>query len=351
QSARALVDAELEKALETAKKRASSIEDSAFTTLTEDFRGKLQEVGESSDRQLAQLGQETTQHVNELSSAILDFKESWRKEAQEMLADMTSKLDEAETIFARKATEVAELLEKSSGQARESEAGLSTAITVAKKDVADTLAQVESLEASLKVSMEATKTRVEEEFAAFGQAFEDHRTGFEENFMAETQALGGSLVALRKEIDSLKASAFENTEAKLSGFEDELLSELSGKKAQAFKQLDAWLSDMEKTLSGIVSEAGTRRNVEEAKYTEEFRSHMMKLRDDLHAQLEKLSRNIEAVRENILAQNTAAKKELDDMGPALKAEAQSMIDESLASLREEIASLEKKAGQGSANES
>lgn len=351
QSARALVDAELEKALETAKERASSIEDSAFATLTEDFRGKLQEVGESTDKQLAQLGQETTQHVSELSSAISDFKESWRKEAQEMLADMTSKLNEAETIFARKATEVAALLEKSSGEARESEAGLSAAITLAKKDVADTLAQLESLEASLKVSMEATKTRIEEEFAAFGQAFEDHRTGFEENFMAETQALGGSLVALRKEIDSLKASAYENTEAKLSGFEDELLSELSGKKAQAFKQLDAWLSDMEKTLSGIVSEAGTRRNAEEAKYTEEFHSHMMKLRDDLHAQLEKLSRNIEAVRENILAQNTAAKRELDDMGPALKAEAQSMIDESLAGLREEIASLEKKAGQGSANES
>jgi len=350
QSARALVDTELEKALETARDRACSVEDSAFATLTEDFRSKLQGVGESTDRQLAQLGKETAQHINELSAAISEFKESWHKEAQEMLDDMISKLDEAESIFARKATEIAELLEKSSGQALESEAGLSASIALAKKDVADTLAQVGSLEESLNAAMEATKSRIEEEFAAFGQAFEEHRTGFEENFMAETSALGGKLVAIRKEIDSLKTSAYENAEVKLSGFEDELLSELSDRKAQSFKQLDTWLSDMEKTLSGIVSEAGARRNAEEAKHMEEFRSHMMKLRDELHAQLDKLGRNIEAVRDNIQAQNAAARRELDDMVPAFKADAQAMIDESLAGLREDIASLEKKAGENSTEE-
>ena len=350
QSARALVDAELEKALETARDRASSVEDAAFATLTEDFRNKLQNVGESTDRQLAQLGQETAQHINELSVAIAEFKESWRKEAQGMLTDMTLKLDEAEGIFARKTTEIAELLEKSSGRALESEAELSSSIALAKKDVADTLAQVGSLEASLKAAMEATTSRIEEEFAAFGQAFEEHRTGFEENFMAETQALGGKLVAIRKEIDSLKTSAYESAEAKLSGFEDELLSELSDRKAQSFKQLDSWLSDMEKTLSGIVSEAGARRNAEETKHMEEFRSHMVKLRDELHAQLEKLSRNIEAVRDNIQAQNTAAIKELDDMAPALKAEARAMIDESLAGFRAEVASLGKGTGDKGAEE-
>jgi len=351
QSARSLVDAELEKALATAKDRASSIEDSAFTTLTDDFGTRLREVSESSNAQLAQLGQETTKHVTELSAAISEFKESWRNEAQGMLADMTSKLEEAETIFARKATEVADLLEKSSGQAKESEADLSDTIAKAKKEVADTLVQIESLETSLKVAMEATKTRFEEEFATFGQAFEEHRTSFEENFMAETSSLGGSLVAIRKEIDSLKTSAYENTEAKLSGFEDELLSELSDRKDQAFKQLDMWLSDMEKTLSGIVSEASARRNAEETKYTEEFRSHMMKLRDELHAQLEKLSRNIEAVRDNIQAQNTAALKELGAMSPAFKAEAQAMVDESLAGLRKEISSLEKGTIQDTTKES
>lgn len=315
QSARALVDEELGKALETAKDRAASVEDDAFAALTESFGRKLKELGDTTDGQLAQLGQDTAQHVGELRCAIGEFKENWRREAQEMLSDMTSKLGVAEEIFARKATEVAGLLEKSSDKARESGTEFSATAAKAKQDVAGTLKEIESLEESLKASMESTKTRIEEEFAGFGQAFEDHRTNFEVNFLAETTALGGALVKLGKDIDTLKASAYENAERKLEGFEDQLLSELSERKNMSFRQLDGWLSEMEKTLSGIVAEAGARRNAEEAKHTEEFRSHMNKLRDDLHGQLDKLSRNIAAVRDNIVSQQAAAMKKLEASHP------------------------------------
>jgi len=330
QSARALVDEELEKALETARERASSIEDAAFSTLTESIDRKIGEVSESTDKQLAQLGQDTSRHVGELRSAIEEFKENWRKEAQDMLSDMASKLGEAEEIFARKATEVAVVLEKSSKAAEESNAEFSASAAKSKQEVADALAKIESLEDSLKASMETTRGRVEEEFAAFGQAFEDHRTRFEANFMAETQALGGTLAKLGKEIETLKALAYENVEGKLEDFEDQLMGDLSEKKSMAFKQLDSWLSDMEKTISGIVSEAGARRSAEEIKYKDEFHTHMVKLRDDLHGQLDKLSKNIEAVRDNVLNQHAAALKELEEMRPALKDEARVIFEESLA---------------------
>jgi len=172
---------------------------------------------------------------------------------------MTAKLGEAEDMFAKKATEIAELLEKSSEQAKKAESDFILVAAKNKKDVDATLNEIKGLEDSLKASMETTKTRIEEEFAGFGQAFEDHRTRFEENFAAETSALGGSLVKLGKDIETLKASAYENTERKLEGFEDELLSELSNRKSQTFKQLDAWLGEMEKTLSGSAEEAGARK--------------------------------------------------------------------------------------------
>jgi len=333
QSARALVDEELEKALEAARERASSIEDAAFATLTESIDRKIGEVSESADKQLAQLGQDTSHHVGELRSAIEEFKENWRKEAQDMLSDMASKLGEAEEIFARKATEVAALLETSSKAAEESNAELSVSAAKSKEEVAGALAKIESLEDSLKASMEATRGRVEEEFAAFGQAFEDHRTRFEANFMAETQALGGTLAKLGKEIEALKASAYENVEDKLEDFGDQLMGDLAEKKSMAFRQLDTWLSDMEKTISGIVSEAGARRSAEEAKYKDEFHAHMVKLRDELHGQLDKLSKNIEAVQDNVLNQHAAALKELEEMRPALKDEARVIIEESLARAR------------------
>ena len=315
QSARALVDEELGKALETAKDRAASIEDEAFSTLTISIGGKLRELGDSTDRQLAKLGQDTAQHVGELRAAIEEFKENWRREAQGMLADMTAKLGEAEEIFAQKATEVAGLLERSSNKARESGEELTAVAAKATREAADTLKELGSLEESLKASMESTKIGIEEEFAGFGQAFEDHRTSFEANFSAETSALGEALVKLGKEIETLKNSAYENAERKLEGFEDQLLSELSERKSMSFRQLDTWLSDMEKTLSGIVAEAEARRNAEEAKHTEEFRSHMNKLRDDLHGQLDKLSRNIAAVRDNIVSQQEAVMKKLEEAPP------------------------------------
>ncbi|MFA6366484.1 MAG: hypothetical protein WCX13_04790 [Candidatus Hydrogenedentales bacterium] len=259
QTARALVDEELEKALVTAKERASSVEDEAFATLSASFDQRLKDLSQSTDAQLSQLGKDTAQHVGELRSAIGEFKENWRNEAQAMLSDMTAKLGEAESIFAKKATEIAELLDTSSEQAKKAESDFILVAAKNKKDVDATLNEIKSLEDSLRASMETTKTRIEEEFAGFGQAFEDHRTRFEENFAAETSALGGSLVKLGKDIETLKASAYENTERKLEGFEDELLSELSNRKSQTFKQLDAWLSEMEKTISGIAEEAGARK--------------------------------------------------------------------------------------------
>ena len=336
QSARALVDEALEKALETAKERAGSVEDSAFATLTESIDRKIGEVRESAGNELAQLGQDTTQHVGELRSAIEEFKDNWRQEAEGMLTDMTAKLGEAETIFTRKATEIAELLDKSSEHAQDSKEEFITAAAKSKQDIAELLAGIESQEASLKASMEATKGRIEEDFASFGQAFEDHRTRFEANFMAETSGLGGSLVKLGKDIETLKSSAYENTERKLQGFEDELLETLTYKKSMIFQRLDSWLSDMEKTLTAITTEAVTRRNTEEGLYQEEFRAHMNRLRDDLHSQLDKLSHNIEAVRDEVLAQHAGALKALEEMRPALKDEARALVDESLALARSEM---------------
>ena len=363
QSAGALVDEELGKALETAKGRAADIEDAAFATLTESFGARLKALEDSSAAQLAQLGQDTAQRVGELSSAIATFKDDWKNEAEGMLSDMTSKLGEAEAIFAKKATEIAALVDLASAKAEESEGRLAVAAEKAETGLADaaaqaesaltaastqartglaaaaaeaqgaadaTLAKLASLESSLRASMEAASSKVEEEFAQFGQAFEDHRTRFEENFMAETKALSGSLASLRGEIEELKASAYGAAQDKLEGFEDELLAELSEKKGESFRRMDAWLSDMEKTLGGIVAEAGARRNAEEARHAEEFKAHLTKVRDELHGQLARMGKDIDAIRESIAEQRAAAAAELEALKPALRGEIDRMVKESVA---------------------
>ena len=149
--------------------------------------------------------------------------------------------------------------------------------------------------------------------------------------MAETKALGGALASLRGEIEELKAAAYGNVQDKLEGFEDELLAELSEKKGESFRRMDAWLSEMEKTLGGIVAEAGARRNAEEARHAEEFKAHLNKVRDELHGQLARMGKDVEAIRGSIAEQRESAMAELEALKPALRGEIDRMVEASVAS--------------------
>ncbi len=401
QSARALVDEEFEKALATARDRATSIEDEAFATLRESIEAKakedsasvqakglalsqaidrrIAEVEAEAERRLVQVGQETSSQVSTLKTLIGEFKENWKHEAEGMMSDISSKLSEAEEIFAQKAKDLADQLEQAQAQARKTQSDLemrgtafmarleketseaqtrlakesaaaierlgknsAEALEHLHKEQADTLEAVardageakaamasEALQAKeeaakakessaallaelstrqeeLHGALDATKNSIEEEFASFGQAFEDHRTRFEENFMAETKALGASLDTLSKRIEELKQSAYDTVKDKLKGFEDGMLAELSERRSKSFRQLDSWLSDMEKTLQTIASESAARRRGEEEKYREEFKARMVELRDELYSQMDKLKRNVLAVKEDIESEEKAS---------------------------------------------
>jgi hypothetical protein len=373
--ARELVDAELEKALETAAQRAASVEDQAFATLNEAFEARITQFQESLGEKLAQMGGTTADRLREMQEAMAAFKEAyeaklaqseaslgeklaaadgstagklqemqealaafrkdWDAETQSMLADMRARLEEADSIFARKATEIATLLGSSRDKAEEVEASLATTAKDAKEAVEQSLGRIENAEKSIGQSLESTKTRIEEDFASFGQAIEERRTGFEENFVAETKAMGESLASLKLAVEELKSSAYASAEEKLSGFEDGLLSSLAAKKSESFKKLDSWLSEMEKTLSGITAQASARRESEEDKKLEESRAYLVKVRDELHAQIDRMGRDIDSLKEGILEQEKEARKMLEDLAPSFEETARALFDEALEKAKKE----------------
>jgi hypothetical protein len=375
QGARALVDAELEKALETAAQRSSSVEDQAFATLKEAsetrliqfqeslgeklaqaggttadrlremqeamatfkdaYEAKLTQFEAALDEKLAQAGGSTTDKLREMQEALAAFKKDWDAETQSMLAEMSARLEEADSIFARKAAEIATLLGSSRDKAEEVEISLSKTAQDAKDTLEQSMERIEKAEESIGQSLEATKTRIEEDFASFGQAFEDRRTSFEENFVAEAKAMGESLASLKAEVEELKSSAYASAEEKLSGFEDGLLSSLSAKKSESFKKLDSWLSDMEKTLSGITAQASARRESEEDKKLEESRAYLVKVRDELHAQFDRMGRDIDSLKEGILEQDKEARKMLEELTPSFQETARALFDEILEKAKKE----------------
>jgi hypothetical protein len=281
-----------------------------------------------------------------MQEALEAFRKDWEAETQSMLADMRSRLEEVDSIFARKATEIATLLGSSRDKAEEVEISLSKAAQDAKSSLDLSLGRIAEAEKSINQSLEATKTRIEEDFATFGQAFEERRTSFEENFVAETKAMGESLATLKAELEDLKASAYASAEAKLSGFEDGLLSSLTARKSEAFKKLDAWLSEMEKTLSGITAEAAARRESEEDKKLGESRAHLIKVRDELHAQIDRMGRDIDSLKESILEQNGEARKLLEEMAPSFEERARALFAEAVEKAKREAAVAKGNSGQG-----
>ena len=207
QGARALVDAELERALETAVGRAASIEDQAFVTLRTASDSRLAAFAEGLDEKLAQAGQTAADRLGSMQESLEAFRKEWESETRTMLGEMRSRLEEADSIFARKAAEIATLLGTSRDKAEEAETTLSKTAQDARDSLDQSLVRIAEAERSINQSLEATKTRIEEDFAAFGQAFEERRTSFEENFVSETKALGSSLATLESEIEDLRASA------------------------------------------------------------------------------------------------------------------------------------------------
>jgi DNA repair exonuclease SbcCD ATPase subunit len=316
QSSRELVEAELTKALEKASLRAADIEDSAFKTLIDDIESRLDACRSDVEGRVSDLTQNASRVTGELKSAISEFKDSWAQEAESMLSDMTSKLEEADSIFAQKTEAIATLIESAFEKAKAGEEAIVTSVERSKKEVEDTLAVVQGIGTSLDRSLESTKTRIEDEFASFGQAFEDHRLRFEDNFLSEVSTLNEKIRLFHQSIEQLKESAYENAKNKLEGFEDDLVTSLSAKRADAFRRMDAWLSDMEKTLSGIVAEAKARRQAEEADHLKEFKAHLVKVRDASYSQLDKVVSDLDAFKESVESQAQDLRESLGLIKPA-----------------------------------
>lgn len=345
QSAGKLVDAELEKSLDTARERASSIEDVAFKTVVDDYSAKLEDMKSKTDQELGALGQETSQQIRELRTAIEKFKTGWESESAAMLGTMKEKYTQATSEYVAKTGAAREALQSSIEEAKGAGAKLSADATEALQKSEASIARMEALDADLAKAVEETKAHFEDEFAEFGQAFEGNRIRFEENFKAETAGINAELDGIKQEVGRLTEQAGEDISEHLSDFDSALLNELSAKKAQTFRQLDFWLSDMEKTLSGITSEASARRNAEEAAYAEEFRTHLLKQRDEMYAQLEKLNESIDAVKENIKSRNATAEAELASLQDNFKSSAQGAVEDSLADMRAEIDLLTQSVGK------
>lgn len=315
-SARALVDEALEKALIAARERASSIEDEAFGMLTSNLNSQLEALRTSVAGTMEEMARGVSSEAKALRESVANFKVTWNQESAALLEDFSRKAEALQASQEEKSaatlTAVNEKLQKAqalaasvSSEVLKAADDLETKSMASEARLEDNLKKLESLQGSLLKSLQETENRVEEDFAAFGQAFEEHRARFEADVLKETTSITKEIEDLQNQIVALKEQAYMSAREKLEGFEDAMLTDLENRKAQTYQKLDTWLTDMGKTLSSIQEEAKAQRRAEEARYAEEFRAHLVKVRDDMYAQLEKMRENLLAVKESIEEESTS----------------------------------------------
>lgn len=309
-AAREQIEAVFNETFERARREAVTLEDDTFRKLEEASSAKAMRLAEAIEEKFLAVGQAAKNKADEIEAEgerardelaargterLGRLKETLEIESAtiiERISGLTMELD-ATTQIAESAKKISQdAVEKASGELSDLAKTLGTeavtmredAITAIEsrlaghgQDVEAKLAVIRSeverqeLElAAFRTRMNAEQESLENEFASYGQAMEDHRTRFEEAFRVELADIRTDLGTVHNEVTNLRDEAFPMATQRLARAEEEFFEEL-GHRSESFNQAwNEWIDSTGKRL-----EAVTAGYEESRKETERTRTEML----------------------------------------------------------------------------
>lgn len=186
--------------------------------------------------------------------------------------------------------------------------------------LSETNVDIQRLEEALRAAMADTERRVEEDFALFGKDLAARQSAFEGEILAEAARVRGNMEAVEKEINVLKASAYQSVSEKLKVFEDEFFADLKARSDTIERRLSEWQGDLETRLASLSEEARSENQEAAKAAAEELRSALGSLQTSLFEQMEKLSAQAQAFRDGITDQMEAAEGSLSSLRNSVRAD-------------------------------
>ncbi len=290
-------------ALQKAADRAQSIEDEAFRTLREQIANEIEELTRQTEARLRSARTEMEERAQSLLSELEQMVRQTKKineesqaaiaeadvQAQKRIESLEQRMRDAVSSLASQSKAQIDDLTAKLGEAKESAASM-TATMERLREKADLLAS------SLETQMQAVSQDLEERFSSFGQALEAHRVSFEKEFLSELDSLRAKLVETENRTEGLRSAAEGNIISALSGLEDQVRKELEARKEELYARIEAWLTEMDAKMRKIQQDAVEHRKAEEARLVLEVNTELKKLKDSLYTQVQKLERDIDALR-------------------------------------------------------
>jgi chromosome segregation ATPase len=155
------------------------------------------------------------------------------------------------------------------------------------------------LEGELRLAMQETVNRVNQDFAQFEDGAARSRAAAAAEFSAQVMALKTEMDGVERELNALKSRAYENVSEKLQLFEDDFFADLGKRGAEIDTRLAEWQSGLDARLAELAETGAEERRNAELRLAEELRNRLAEQGQRLTAELERLKAETGAFEEGI----------------------------------------------------
>ena len=210
------------------------------------------------------------------------------------------------------------------------------------------------LDQNLRQAMERVSERIQQDFAAFDEAMAHRRHEEQTTLEAKIEATKAEMVRLDKDLEDLKARAYDNVSERLQGFEEEFFEDLQKRSAAMTQSVEDWQKSQKEQLEDLKSTAERDRSEAERVMAEAIKVRVQELQTSAFQQMDKLERQVHEAQEATSAsvqtyrdevEQTRARivEELSDLEKTLnarfdqdRARAELLASESLTKLERDV---------------
>ena len=303
-----------------------------------EFDGKLASSTGEQNRVLTAMKEELEQMMQDFSStrtASNRQKEEVQQELERIDArinahrsDVDSRLQEFSESFTGKIENTAEDLQIESLKAIEKklqdfESGFNPRFNKLEQFMED----MDSLESSLRMSMNEISGRILSEFEVFDQKMQALRSDEERDTEERAEKLRNAMNELEQGLDELKSRAYDNVSTQLQVFEDDFFQDLKKRDDGIQKSLRDWQENLNAQVTEISDQQTRDRTEMERSCTADMNRKLGELQTRVSQQFEKFRDQVESFRDSLDGRV--------DEGSALVIEYRDNLQNSVTALRDE----------------
>ncbi|MDC7234360.1 MAG: hypothetical protein PQJ58_14095 [Spirochaetales bacterium] len=198
---------------------------------------------------------------------------------------------------------------------------------------------MDSLEDSLRLSMEEITNRVLGEFSAFDQKMHAIRSEEERETEERADAVRSAMNELEQGLDDLKSRAYDNVSAQLQVFEDDFFADLKKRDDSIQTSLKDWQSNLAQQIADMADQQNRDRAEMERSCSAELNKRLGELQTKVSQQFEKFQSQVETFRESLDNRVDEGQSLVQNYREELQTAVSGLRDESMSFMTRELERL------------